>query len=233
MFKKRVIKGEAPSAKRKLLSDSEDEIGGIIENKAPSSSGSHFKKRSKVPTKILSKEVNHGTTEKEDISKGVEEIGSDKKDENASLEPKVAKSQGAKPAPANIKTLTLTDFQPDVCKDFLQTGYCGYGDTCKFLHVRDELKQTKPVNKEWQTVVSGMAPKTGSDEELLPFKCVLCKKDYKGPVKTQCGHIFCKTCFLDRYKKKLTCFLCSKETNGIIVPVAKKELSRLTGVETS
>lgn len=34
---------------------------------------------------------------------------------------------------ASIRTITLTDFQPDVCKDYKETGFCGFGDTCKFL----------------------------------------------------------------------------------------------------
>lgn len=31
-------------------------------------------------------------------------------------------------APTNIRTITVTDFAPDVCKDYKQTGYCGFGD---------------------------------------------------------------------------------------------------------
>lgn len=34
-------------------------------------------------------------------------------------------------APTNIRQITITDFQPDVCKDYKETGWCGYGDTCK------------------------------------------------------------------------------------------------------
>lgn len=31
-------------------------------------------------------------------------------------------------APTNIRTITVTDFAPDVCKDYKQTGFCGFGD---------------------------------------------------------------------------------------------------------
>lgn len=34
-------------------------------------------------------------------------------------------------APTNIRQITITDFQPDVCKDYKETGWCGFGDTCK------------------------------------------------------------------------------------------------------
>ena len=30
-------------------------------------------------------------------------------------------------APTNIRTITVTDFAPDVCKDYKQTGFCGFG----------------------------------------------------------------------------------------------------------
>ncbi|KVI04330.1 Zinc finger, CCCH-type [Cynara cardunculus var. scolymus] len=32
------------------------------------------------------------------------------------------------------------DYQRDVCKDYKQTGYCGYGESCKFLHDYGDYK---------------------------------------------------------------------------------------------
>jgi len=29
---------------------------------------------------------------------------------------------------------------PDLCKDYKETGYCGYGDSCKFMHDRGDYK---------------------------------------------------------------------------------------------
>lgn len=129
-----------------------------------------------------------------------------------------------KAPPKSIRTATITDFQPDVCKDFHQTGFCGYGDTCKFLHIRDELRATKPVVKDWKV-------ERECSIEDIPFKCVLCKQDYQRPVKTECGHIFCQSCFMRRYRaKKPTCFICGKDTGGLCVPVSTKELQKLLPV---
>ncbi|GME71691.1 unnamed protein product [Ambrosiozyma monospora] len=58
-----------------------------------------------------------------------------------------------KPNPKNIKVSTKMDFQADVCKDFLKNGYCGFGDTCKFLHYRDAFHTVKSNKKrEWEDV---------------------------------------------------------------------------------
>lgn len=32
------------------------------------------------------------------------------------------------------------DYQPDICKDYKETGFCGYGDACKFVHDRGDYK---------------------------------------------------------------------------------------------
>lgn len=69
--------------------------------------------------------------------------------------PKAARV-GPQKGNSTIRTVTLVDYQPDVCKDYkggvvdilcnvlcsrccqllLETGFCGFGDTCKFLHDR-------------------------------------------------------------------------------------------------
>ena len=37
------------------------------------------------------------------------------------------KSVGPVKAPTNVRYTTVTDFAPDVCKDYKQTGFCGFG----------------------------------------------------------------------------------------------------------
>ncbi|CUM65596.1 uncharacterized protein PRCAT00003244001 [Priceomyces carsonii] len=224
MFKKRTIRRSKSDAKRKL--DFESDGSGSETNSEASIRipQREFKKRKHPNGK------NEGTTSKSSV--GYFETSSKKE-----AEPVIqglASDENSKPsstlkgAPQNIRTITITDFQPDVCKDFLQTGYCGYGDTCKFLHIRDESRQKKPIEKEWENVTKTKA-KPNPKVDQIPFKCVLCKEDYKKPVKTTCEHIFCQTCLLSRIKSKnkTTCFICGKETGGIFSSVLPKELDSL------
>jgi Zinc finger C-x8-C-x5-C-x3-H type (and similar) len=39
-----------------------------------------------------------------------------------------------------VRTTIRVDYQPDICKDYKETGFCSYGDTCKFLHDRGDYK---------------------------------------------------------------------------------------------
>jgi RING finger protein 113A len=37
---------------------------------------------------------------------------------------------------SNLRISCRFDYQPNVCKDYKDSGYCGYGDSCVFLHDR-------------------------------------------------------------------------------------------------
>ncbi|KAK6437391.1 RNA-splicing factor [Oleoguttula sp. CCFEE 5521] len=139
-----------------------------------------------------------------------------------------------KAPPSNVRAIITTDFAPDVCKDYKQTGFCGFGDSCKFLHAREDYKQGWQLDKEWEKAgkkdKEGGKPKAGEDEGLddeakmlkdVPFKCIICKEDYKMPVVTKCGHYFCERCAMTRYMKKKGCAQCGKDTSGSF-GVAKK-----------
>jgi RING finger protein 113A len=131
-------------------------------------------------------------------------------------------------APTNIRTITVTDFAPDVCKDYKQTGFCGFGDSCKFLHAREDYKQGWQLDKEWEkagkTPRNSTSTKEGQEDmddeekmlESIPFACIICKGPYKTPVVTKCGHYFCERCAMTRYmkEKKKTCANCGADTNG-------------------
>lgn len=62
----------------------------------------------------------------------------------------------------------------------------------------------------------------------IPFKCVICKGDYKAPIITKCGHYFCETCAILRYKKNPGCKICGKRTDGVfnVAKNLRKKLDR-------
>jgi RING finger protein 113A len=43
-------------------------------------------------------------------------------------------------APSFIKVTSRIDHNPEICKPYFETGYCGYGDTCIFIHDRTDYK---------------------------------------------------------------------------------------------
>ncbi|KAF2751173.1 hypothetical protein M011DRAFT_103369 [Sporormia fimetaria CBS 119925] len=143
-----------------------------------------------------------------------------------------ARQMGPVKAATNIRTITVTDYAPDVCKDYKQTGFCGFGDNCKFLHAREDYAAGWKLDKEWEIQTKGKKPtgtivasanrtaeekKNDADIALLekiPFACIVCKGPYKNPVMTKCGHYFCQQCAMNRYKKDPTCAACSEKLNG-------------------
>ncbi|KAF7840163.1 zinc finger CCCH domain-containing protein 1-like [Senna tora] len=58
-------------------------------------------------------------------------------------------SHGPLRALTHIRMSAILDHQPDICKDYKETGYCGYGDSCKFLHDRGDYKSGRQLEKEW------------------------------------------------------------------------------------
>jgi RING finger protein 113A len=150
-------------------------------------------------------------------------------------------------APTNIRTITVTDFAPDVCKDYKQTGFCGFGDNCKYLHAREDYKQGWQLDKEWESVTKGKkvtggtkiasadrngdADNSDDDDAMLeniPFACIICREPYKDPIVTKCGHYFCESCALKRYRKDPSCAACGAGTGGVfnVAKGLKKLLER-------
>lgn len=164
-------------------------------------------------------------------------------------------SVGPMRAPSNIRSTVRWDYQPDICKDYKETGFCGFGgklikfhkfcitelwflsDSCKFLHDRSdykygwqlELEEKAKANKKDYEIDSDDDDKKyeiNSDEDELPFKCLICRKSFENPVMTKCQHYFCEKCALERYRKSTRCFVCSAQTSGVFNP-AKKLMQKL------
>lgn len=155
-----------------------------------------------------------------------------------------SKQFGPIKAPTNVRTITVMDYAPDVCKDWKQTGFCGFGDSCKFLHAREDYKQGWELDRDWEIGTNGkplsgkvMSSRKGGNKgtendeddeddedellESIPFACIICRKPYQNPIVTKCGHYFCESCALQRYRKSPSCAACGAGTGGVF-NVAKK-----------
>ncbi|XP_046617956.1 E3 ubiquitin-protein ligase RNF113A [Neodiprion virginianus] len=136
-------------------------------------------------------------------------------------------------APANLRATVRWDYQPDICKDYKETGFCGFGDSCKFLHDRSDYKLGWQLERE---AASGEYDNSGdeddkkyeidSDVDDLPFKCFICRNRFTDPIVTKCKHYFCEKCALEQYKKSTRCFICNVQTNGMFNP-AKELVARM------
>lgn len=96
-------------------------------------------------------------------------------------------------APTNIRSTVRWDYQPDICKDYKETGFCGFGDSCKFLHDRSdykfgwqlELEEKAKNSKTYEDGEDDGKYEIHSDDEDLPFKCLICRKSFVDPIVTK------------------------------------------------
>jgi len=97
--------------------------------------------------RISAKDMATRGSEHETVTK-TEENGKD----NARMQPKGLKGFSAGPisAPTFVRTTCRFDYQPDICKDYKETGYCGFGDTCIYLHDRTDTVSGWQLEKEWE-----------------------------------------------------------------------------------
>jgi len=132
-------------------------------------------------------------------------------------------------APTNVRSTVRWDYEPMLCKDFKETGYCGFGDTCKFMHDRSDYKHGWQMDKEFEEgnfEESDDEKYVISDDDDLPHKCGICRGTFTNPVSTKCKHYFCESCALTHYRKSQRCALCGKQTNGMFNP-AKDLIERM------
>lgn len=146
---------------------------------------------------------------------------------------KAGGAHGPLRASAHIRTTARFDYQPDICKDYKETGYCGFGDACKFMHDRGDYKSGWVLEKEWEEKEKarkralamgegkdsddedGNGGADSDDENELPFACFICRKSFEDPVVTKCKHYFCEHCALKHHSKNKKCFVCNQPTMGI------------------
>ncbi|KAM7490865.1 hypothetical protein LguiA_033786 [Lonicera macranthoides] len=144
---------------------------------------------------------------------------------------KAGGAHGPLRASAHIRVSARFDYQPDICKDYKETGYCGYGDACKFMHDRGDYKPGWQLEKEWEdaekvrkrNLAMGLlddddeegAVQSDEDDDALPFACFICRQPFVDAVVTKCKHYFCEHCALKHHSKNKKCFVCNKPTLGI------------------
>lgn len=150
-----------------------------------------------------------------------------KKDPNAGGASSSFARHGPIRAPDNIRSTVRWDYQPDICKDYKETGFCGFGDSCKFLHDRSDYKAG------WQLEMDSNRNNDEDDnkyviddEDDLPFRCFICRESFRDPVVTKCKHYFCQSCALENYKKSTRCYVCGVQTFGVF-NVAKELVKKL------
>mmetsp|Transcript_18425 Transcript_18425/g.25982 ORF Transcript_18425/g.25982 Transcript_18425/m.25982 type:complete len:304 (-) Transcript_18425:140-1051(-) len=149
-------------------------------------------------------------------------------------------------ASAFVRTTCRFDYQPDICKDYKETGFCGFGDTCIYLHDRGDTMTGWQLEQEWEdkkkaeqakkekqmeAFVNGtIGSSTGADgsdskvveEDGLPFACHICREAFTDPVITPCNHYFCEKCIMDHVRRSgNACPICDKDTHGVFNHPAK------------
>lgn len=93
-------------------------------------------------------------------------------------------------APAHLRATVRWDYQPDICKDYKETGFCGFGDSCKFLHDRSDYKAGWQLERDQGKGDDSDGDddtkyEIHSDDESLPFKCFICRDSFVDPVVTK------------------------------------------------
>ncbi|XP_044522392.1 E3 ubiquitin-protein ligase RNF113A-like [Gracilinanus agilis] len=125
-------------------------------------------------------------------------------------------------APEHLRATVRWDYQPDICKDYKETGFCGFGDSCKFLHDRSDYKHGWQIEREldegrYGGVDEAYDVSTGPDSSL-PNKCFICRQSFRSPVVTQCKHYFCEACALSHFRTSPRCYVCERQTHGVFNP---------------
>ncbi|VDD78465.1 unnamed protein product [Mesocestoides corti] len=102
--------------------------------------------------------------------------------------------KGPMRAPAHLRATVRWDYQPDICKDYKETGFCSFGDSCKFLHDRSDYKHGWQLEQEFAEGTYGVegnddryeikSEDEADDDAHLPLKCIICRGDFKDPVVT-------------------------------------------------
>lgn len=85
--------------------------------------------------------------------------------------------------------IIFMDYQFDVCKDYKEMGFCGYGDLCKFLYDRGDYLVGWQLDKLFEEGVREVEEE--DEEEEVLFVCLICWQLFIQLVVIKCGYYFC------------------------------------------
>jgi len=96
-------------------------------------------------------------------------------------------SHGPQKSSLHFRNSIRFDYQPDICKDFKETGYCGYGDACKFSHDRCDYKFGWQIEKEFRESINKrikdnhneLNTKDHFKANSLPLACLICRRPWE------------------------------------------------------
>lgn len=185
---------------------------------------------------------------------------------------------------STIRTVTIVDYQPDVCKDYkgayprasmcqgrmltepptaqrqaivvtaTRASSCTTAGRVR-IRCHCTFRATRPADTRcflgpysdlqgWQLDKLAANPNkdaaeesdSDSDDEDIPFACLICRKPYTDPVATRCSHYFCSACAIKRFAKTPKCAACGAPTGGIfnradkvIAKLRKKQEAKAAG----
>ncbi|XP_007530031.2 E3 ubiquitin-protein ligase RNF113A-like [Erinaceus europaeus] len=136
-------------------------------------------------------------------------------------------------APEHLRATVRWDYQPDICKDYKETGFCGFGDSCKFLHDRSDYKHGWQMERELDEGRYGAeldddyrVAGGGDGDDDLPVRCFICRQPFRDPVVTKCRHYFCEACALHHFRASPRCYVCDQQTHGVFNPAKELRAKR-------
>jgi RING finger protein 113A len=154
-------------------------------------------------------------------------------------------------AQTHVRVTARFDYQPDICKDYKDTGFCGFGDTCIYLHDRGDTLSGWQIEQAWEEqqkkkrqaqeeeqmrAFAGLQGEAGegascgsaagatvsTTDDGLPFACYLCRQAFTDPVVTNCHHYFCQPCIMDHVRNNSEqCPVCGEDTHSVFNQPAK------------
>jgi RING finger protein 113A len=221
MIKSRKKRGDTSTSRKRTRDELEDDDNNE-ESTVVVQSSSKKQQNSNVAT---TKKTTDDSVQATSSDKGFASSREMRKDDHATVETtNTSQTAGPTKRQSNVLVNSSIDFQPGICKDYYETGFCGYGDDCIFAHIREEWKSGWKLEKEWQDEQAKKKLKKNEEDndsnkkkdDGLPHACFICRNEFVNPVVTNCKHYFCESCALKHFNggKNPKCFACGEQTYG-------------------